>query len=45
MAFAADLDDLLRLVTASHTHFVRCVKPNGDKGAHLWDEAMVLRQL
>ena len=45
MAFAADLDDLLRLVTASHTHFVRCVKPNGEKAAHLWDADMVLRQL
>jgi len=37
LAFAADLDDLLRLVTASHTHFVRCVKPNSDKGARLCD--------
>ena len=45
LAFAADLDDLLRLVTASHTHFVRCVKPNGEKAAHLWDADMVLRQL
>ena len=34
LAFAADLDDLLRLVTASHTHFVRCVKPVPRACAH-----------
>uniref|UniRef100_A0A7S4BEP8 Uncharacterized protein n=1 Tax=Chrysotila carterae TaxID=13221 RepID=A0A7S4BEP8_CHRCT len=43
--FVTDLSELLRELTASTAHFVRCVKPNSEQKPALFDGRMVLEQL
>ena len=45
LQFVAQLDALLRVVGSSAPHFIRCIRPNARKQAHLFDEELVLRQL
>ncbi|KAH3681785.1 hypothetical protein WICPIJ_007223 [Wickerhamomyces pijperi] len=39
------LNDLLRLLSETHPHFVRCIIPNHKKKPHLFDKQLVLDQL
>ena len=43
--FQESLTQLLALMSQSHPHFVRCVKPNGDKTPMKFDMPLVLEQL
>ena len=43
--FALDLDGLMRELTASHMHFVRCIKPNDALAPGAPDAGLVLDQL
>ena len=45
LQFTAQLDELLRLVGRSQPHFIRCVKPNGEKLPRRFERPVVLRQL
>ena len=43
--YAAELDELLRVIRSSTAHFVRCIKPNVRKAARCFEEPVVMRQL
>ena len=43
--FQQQLSELLAIVESSETHFVRCIKPNQQKQAKLWEDEMVGKQL
>ena len=43
--FVADLAQLLKVVGASHAHFVRCIKPNLNKKPVEWNDDVVTKQL
>jgi hypothetical protein len=43
--YARQLEDLMRTLRASHSHFVRCVKPNHEQEPHLLNSELVLGQL
>ena len=43
--YARQLEDLMRTLRASHSHFVRCVKPNHQQEPHRFVNDLVLSQL
>lgn len=43
--FQHQLTELLAIVESSETHFVRCIKPNGEKQPRSWADEMVSKQL
>ena len=43
--FQESLSQLLGLMSQSHPHFVRCIKPNADKTPMKFDMPLVLEQL
>ena len=43
--FQLQLAELLAVVESSETHFVRCIKPNMQKSASVWDGETVTKQL
>eukprot|EP00327_Prymnesium_parvum_P016822 CAMPEP_0113231864 /NCGR_PEP_ID=MMETSP0008_2-20120614/1648_1 /TAXON_ID=97485 /ORGANISM="Prymnesium parvum" /LENGTH=819 /DNA_ID=CAMNT_0000078549 /DNA_START=128 /DNA_END=2583 /DNA_ORIENTATION=+ /assembly_acc=CAM_ASM_000153 len=43
--FISQLDALLRVIGSSQPHFIRCIRPNSLKRAHLFDDELVLNQL
>ena len=43
--YARQLEDLMRTLRASHSHFVRCIKPNHQQEPHLLNSELVLGQL
>jgi len=43
--YARQLEDLMRTLRASHSHFVRCVKPNHQQEPHRFINDLVLSQL
>ena len=44
-SFRVSLNELVKTLSATKTHFIRCVKPNMDKKAMSWDEDVMQRQL
>jgi len=43
--FSASLRDLMDRMGKCQPHFIRCLKTNGQKKPHLWEEDLVTRQL
>mmetsp|Transcript_24541 Transcript_24541/g.80804 ORF Transcript_24541/g.80804 Transcript_24541/m.80804 type:complete len:1323 (+) Transcript_24541:97-4065(+) len=43
--FRTSLNQLVKTLEGTKTHFIRCVKPNMDKKAMSWDEDVMQRQL
>ena len=43
--FRTQLSELYNVLDASHTHFIRCFKPNDAKAADTWSDEVVSRQL
>jgi len=43
--FAESLKDLMTRMGKCQPHFIRCLKTNGKKKPHLWEEELVTRQL
>ena len=43
--YSRQLDELMRTLRATNSHFVRCVKPNHQQSAHSFSDSLVLDQL
>ena len=43
--YARQLDDLMRALRSTHSHFVRCIKPNHDQAPNKFLNDLVLEQL
>eukprot|EP00035_Acanthoeca_spectabilis_P019895 m.430125 g.430125 ORF g.430125 m.430125 type:complete len:1030 (-) comp17117_c0_seq1:1257-4346(-) len=43
--FSASLKDLMTRMGKCQPHFIRCLKTNGEKKPHTWDDELVTRQL
>mmetsp|Transcript_6068 Transcript_6068/g.15483 ORF Transcript_6068/g.15483 Transcript_6068/m.15483 type:complete len:1057 (+) Transcript_6068:245-3415(+) len=43
--FSNSLEDLMRRISESNPHFIRCIKPNSKKAVASWEQPLVERQL
>jgi myosin heavy subunit len=43
--FKKDMDDLMKIVTSTDPHFIRCIKPNGQQVPDVYDRTSVCEQL
>jgi myosin heavy subunit len=43
--YVRQLDELMRTLKATHSHFVRCIKPNHEQKPHMFKDQLVLDQL